>query len=185
MAERLDKRLATNVIIQSDPSHLLSRHVDISRLLLLRAFVVCPQAHRRLGSFLGVGLLLQLLDSNRKIYQHQSVVCAYHRHTIDSPPLVRLAPPVRHQRGLHIVPLGTFYAVMPSQSGQVFDQLGVFVLLQVLGRQKVRLDLVEVPEWKSVMSVTDGKGAESHRLYRRVLVSVFLFSMPILKFCVC
>jgi hypothetical protein len=38
------------------------------------------------------------------------------------------------------------YAVIPSQIGQVFRQLAVLVLLQMLGGREIGLDLVDVPD---------------------------------------
>lgn len=64
---------------------------------------------------------------------------------------MRLAPPVRHQRGLHVEPLGALGAVVPAETGQVLDGFGVFELLEVLGRGEVGFDLVEVSvRWGSV-----------------------------------
>ena len=49
------------------------------------------------------------------------------------PPLVRLAAPVSNQGRLGLVPLGALDAVVLSQGGQILDELGVLVLLEVLG----------------------------------------------------
>lgn len=67
----------------------------------------------------------------------------------NSPPLVRLAAPVGDQGRLGLIPLGALDAVVLAQGGQIFDELGVLVLLEVLGRQQVGLDLVDVPGFGS------------------------------------
>lgn len=84
-------------------------------------------------------------------------------------------------------PLGALDAVVLAQGRQVLDQLGVLVLLEVLGRPDVGLDLVEVPELYGVSEPGHGHalgwgGGEqgTNLLYRRVLVSVRLFSTPML-----
>lgn len=51
---------------------------------------------------------------------------------------------------LGLVPLCALDAVVLAQGGQVLDELGVLVLLEVLGRQQVGLDLVDVPGFGSV-----------------------------------
>lgn len=63
----------------------------------------------------------------------------------NSPPLVRLAAPVGDQGELGLVPLCALDAVVLAQGGQILDELGVLVLLEVLWRQQVGLDLVDVP----------------------------------------
>lgn len=49
------------------------------------------------------------------------------------------------ERRLGIEPLGALGAVVLAQTGQVFRCLGVLVLLEVLGRQEIGLNLVDVP----------------------------------------
>lgn len=51
---------------------------------------------------------------------------------------------MRDQRRLHVEPLRTLGAVVPSQPGQVLGRLCILELLEVLGRREVGLDLVEV-----------------------------------------
>lgn len=67
----------------------------------------------------------------------------------NSPPLVRLAALVGDEGRLSLVPLCALDAVVLAQGGQILDELGVLVLLQVLGRQQVGLDLVDVPGFGS------------------------------------
>lgn len=61
------------------------------------------------------------------------------------PPLVRLAPLVHDERRLSVKPLGALGAVVLAQAGQIFESLGVLVLLEVLGREEIGLDLIDVP----------------------------------------
>ena len=86
------------------------------------------------------------------------------------------------QGRLGLVPLGALDAVVLAQGGQVLDELGVLVLLEVLGRQQVGLDLVDVPVFGlSVLARGRfGQGLVAHLRYRRVFVSVRLFWTPIL-----
>lgn len=68
----------------------------------------------------------------------------------NSPPLVRLAAPVGDQGPLGLVPLGALDAVVLAQGGQVLNELGVLELLEVLGRQQVGLDLIDIPVFEVV-----------------------------------
>lgn len=93
----------------------------------------------------------------------------------DSPPLVRLAAPVGDQGRLGLVPLGTLDAVVPAQGGQILDELGLLVLLEVLGRQKVGLDLVDVPVFGSLVLAQ-----LRERVARSPLVSPGLCQRPLI-----
>lgn len=76
----------------------------------------------------------------------------------NSPPLVRLAAPVGDEGRLGLVPLCALDAVVLAQGGQVLDELGVLVLLEVLGRQQVGLDLVDVPGSRSSVKAHSWSG---------------------------
>lgn len=67
-----------------------------------------------------------------------------------------LATPVSDQRALHIKPLGAFCAVVSSQTRQVLGSLGVLELLQVLGREDVGFDLIDI----SVRTTPSAVGSE-------------------------
>lgn len=93
----------------------------------------------------------------------------------DSPPLVRLAAPVGDQGRLGLVPFGALDAVVLAQGGQILDELGVLVLLEVLGRQQVRLDLVDVPVSGSLV-----QAQLRERVARLPLVSPGLCQRPLI-----
>lgn len=65
-------------------------------------------------------------------YACEAVVATGQGGRANSPPLVRLAAPVGDQGRLGLVPLCALDAVVLAQGGQVFDELGVLVLLEML-----------------------------------------------------
>jgi hypothetical protein len=92
----------------------------------------------------------------------------------NSPPLVRLAAPVGDQCRFGLVPLGALDAVVLAQSGQILDELGVLVLFEVLGRQQIGLDLVDVPVFGlSVVGSLTGWGHSSLTVCIAVSLSAF------------
>lgn len=94
-----------------------------SIVLFARSRIVRTKAYRSLGFFLTVGFLLEVLDS--------------------AP--MRLALPVTDEVGLCVEPLRAFDAIVLAEGGQILSRLGLFVLTEMLGRQEVCLDLVEIP----------------------------------------
>lgn len=51
---------------------------------------------------------------------------------------------MRNQRGVRLEPFGAFCAVVSAKSREVLGGLGLHELLEVLGREEVGLDLVDV-----------------------------------------
>ena len=62
----------------------------------------------------------------------------------NKPSPVRLPLPVTDEIDLRIEILGALDAVVQSTAGKVLGRVAVLVLLEVLGREEVGLDLVEV-----------------------------------------
>lgn len=100
----------------------LHLHVVTSLRGLISA-IVDAQAHSGLGFFLSVGSFTELLD----------------------PALMGLLATVTDKAGLGVEPFCALDAVVAAQVGKVLFGFGVLVLGEVFRRQKIGLDLIDVP----------------------------------------
>jgi hypothetical protein len=101
------------------------------------------------------------------------------------PSPVRLSLTVTDEVYLGVEPLGALDAVMLAQTGQVLGRVAVLVLGEVLGREQVGLDLVDVPDMgvNRLCTFDEDRDGRAYLVCRRVLVRVFLFLIPILAGC--
>ena len=136
-------------------SELRRRHLDLLGLLRCRSSSSLERsdAPRRLGFLLRVGLFGQGLDSVYLMsasYPEITRVSKREKDVEGIPSPVRLPLPVADEVDLGVEPLGALDAVVLAQARQVFSCVAVLVLGEVLGREEVGLDLVDVSAGGSV-----------------------------------